>query len=625
MSRHTSTRTQEGRYPALVAILNRRREVFGLCDRELAERTASRFGASKNVSQIHRILHGDSGTRQRYAEQLASVVDVGRHVARLLIEFEDELLPLPVPAEPTRALAAEVQAAYERDEDTYALQGAVGLYEATMGRVDLVSIRVRADMSLLIGKLVRSHGRYPGFIDDALRFVDDAVDLYMELGELDGAEHAASGIDAAQVAAEIERATIYRRRGHLDMALRTLEFARANFAAVLAASPSLDGKCWHGFGDLYEQKAVIRGHSARGAAYSGKARQSYDAALLAYAAVDGDRNRVDRHAILTDLAMIDVRAGAYEDAIARLDALEAEGNLSPTVQARLANRRAWAALGQGDELGCQRFARLASSTAQASGDALLMAMAEALRETVYVQLGMEQKAEVQHEAVLEWIFRDGVRHAEVLGTIVERARQHTDEDGTAPAWTQRLGWLLRGSWLQALLVAVGMAAMGGCAVDGLDGGELELRTVAGATIAISDPKLSDPKLSDPKLEAARDRLAQLGASDPKSDPKLSDPKLSDPKLSDPKRTSTAAAATASDPKKTSSDPKTTSSDPKHPTSSCPTASDPKHTASDPKLEAASDPKKTASDPKKTASDPKKTASDPKKTADEEFEAMDDCA
>ena len=107
MTRHASSRSQEGRYPALVAILNRRREVFGLCDRELAERTASRFGASKNVSQIHRILHGESGTRQRYAEQLASVVDVGRHVVRLLIEFEDDLLPLAVPADaPTREAVA---------------------------------------------------------------------------------------------------------------------------------------------------------------------------------------------------------------------------------------------------------------------------------------------------------------------------------------------------------------------------------------------------------------------------------------------------------------------------------------------------------------------------------------
>ena len=252
MARSSTDRRQEGRYPALVAVLNRRRQVFGLCDRELAERTRSRFGASKNVSQIHRILHGDSGTRQRYAEQLANVVDVGRHVTRLLIEFEDDLLPLEfsdVP--PTREEANEVIEAYDLDEDMYALQGAVRLYERAMGHTDRHSLHIRSDMSLLIGKIVRLHGTYPGFIDDALRFVDDAMNLYLELQP--GHD---SDLETSVLAAEIERATIYRRRGHLDMALRVLNESRALHAEALARTPKLDGKCWHGFGDLYEQKNV---------------------------------------------------------------------------------------------------------------------------------------------------------------------------------------------------------------------------------------------------------------------------------------------------------------------------------------------------------------------------------
>ena len=563
MSRPQLNRAQEGRYPALVAILNRRREVFGLCDRELAERTASRFGASKNVSQIHRILHLDSGTRQAYAEQLASVVDVGRHVARLLIEFEDELLPLRVPeAPPTLRECGEVLQAYERDEDMYALQGAMRLYEQSMGRSDPESLRVRAEMSLLIGKLVRSHGKYPGFIDDALRFVDDSVDLLIEIGDLDGACDAGNDLDAAQVAAEIERATIYRRRGHLDSALRVLEDCRSRFGAILATDARLDGKCWHGFGDLHEQKAVMAGD--RGERHALAARNAYLAALAAYARLDDDRCRVDRHSVITDLAALDLRGGDSAAAVARLDALEAEGALAPTALARCDNRRAWAALAVGDEVGAQRMAKRAAASATASGDALLMAMAEALREATYRKLGMKQKAEVQQEALLEWVFRDGVRHAEVLRPIVARVRAEraASPEGKVPDWALRLGWLLRASWLQALLAVLAIGVAGCEAASPSAGDEAgglhewdvvagELRDTAGAPARGNTPnagqtdwrhvtikphtldKVSDPK-SDPKHPAAHQHQA-AATSDPKAPAETcgsSDPKA--PAASDPK-------------------------------------------------------------------------------------------
>ncbi|MCO4761688.1 MAG: hypothetical protein KC502_09305 [Myxococcales bacterium] len=600
MARSSTDRRQEGRYPALVAVLNRRREVFGLCDRELAERTRSRFGASKNVSQIHRILHGDSGTRQRYAEQLANVVDVGRHVARLLIEFEDDLLPLEFSdAPPTRAEADEVVEAYDLDEDMYALQGAVRLYERAMGHTDRTSLHVRAEMSLLIGKLVRLHGTYPGFIDDALRFVDDAMNLFLEL------EHGGEAlIEESIVAAEIERATIYRRRGHLDMALRVLNESRALHAGVLARSPVLDGKCWHGFGDLYEQKS-LRQHGERFAELAG---ESYHKALAAYARVTSGRVRVDEQAIATDLAMLEIRAGDFEAAHARLDVLAEQRELSATVEARLHNRRAWAYLGQDDIMKCQRFVKKAASASSAAGDPLLMSMAEVLRLAFYEHVGMQKKSDVQYDAVLDWVYRDGIRHAEVLQPVVQRAREGDPDPRSA-----RLGWLLRAPWLNALALVMAVAWFPGC-VDssnrlGFDSGRGD----------------------DIEFELNVDQLGSIGhaASDPKkvgSDPKRlrSDPKQvnSDPKqiASDPKKASSDPKQVNSDPKKLNSDPKTVSSDPKK------TASDPKSVSSDPKS-VSSDPKKLGSDPKTVGSDPKhvattkacknKISSDPKKPTDDD--------
>ena len=581
MARNTESKRSEGRYPALMSVLNRRRAVFGLCDRELAERTQSRFGAAKNVSQVYRILRGDSGTRQNFAEQLAQVVDVGRHVARLLIEFDNELVPLVIPDQaPTRQEVEQINAAYHRDEDMFALQGAVRLYEQSMGRTEPEFVRIRADMSLMIGKVVRLHGRHPGFIDDALRFVDDAVDLYLALIEMPGINTAE--IDSRVVASELERATIYRRRGHLEMARRTLNACRTTQIDVLARDPWLDGKCWHGLGDLYEQKSLIDAGNPAGTRWAQKARDAYDRAMCAYNATGREVTRVDRHAIDTDIAMLDIRNGAYEDALARLDRLEAETPLAPTVLARLYNRRAWAYLKIGEPLKSQRYVKQAVQASTKAGDSLLMAMAEVLRYELYRDLGMSKKATMQYEHVLEWVYRDGIRHAEVLVPVAETERKQ-------PANEARLGWLLKVPWLNAMLTALVVVATFGCtAEDFSPNSESTVSSPVVTTLTAqsieSDPK--KPVSSDPKLRIS-------------SDPKM-------PRSSDPKTTS-------SDPKKTNSDPKTTNSDPKSPTSNCPGGSDPKKASSDPK-KASSDPKKASSDPKTTSSDPKKASSDPKKAS-----------
>ena len=641
MGRASTDRRQEGRYPALVAVLNRRREVFGLCDRELAERTKSRFGASKNVSQIHRILHGDSGTRQSYAEQLANVVDVGRHVVRVLIEFEDDLLPLQFTDErPTRDAADEVITAYHADEDMFALQGALRLYERSMGHTDPQSLWIRADMSLIIGKVVRLHGGYPGFIDDALRFVDDAMNLYLELDAYLGA---AEGLEECLVSAELERATIYRRRGHLDMALRVLSECQNQHAELFKTAHRQRGKCWHGFGDLYEQKSLRGGEAAA------LARRCYERALEAYIQADDPLTTVDEQAIATDLAMLEIRAGQVEEAHRRLDALEANGDLPATTEARLHNRRAWAYLKQDDIMRCQRFVKKAAHASSRAGDPLLMSMAEVLRLAFYDHVGMQKKATIQYDAVLDWVFRDGIRHAEVLSPVAERAN-----DGDADPRSQRLGWLLRAPWLNTLATLICLVAAVGC-VDA-DLGPLNARETLTEFTSDSDPKLeaaaaarkgwreSDPKKvhSDPKLNSDPKKASsdpKLSNSDPKmtdSDPKQveSDPKKveSDPKLkSDPKKTDSDPKKTDSDPKKLESDPK--SSDPKK-TNSDPKSSDPKKTNSDPK-KINSDPKTVSSDPKLTNSDPKTVKSDPKsckseseaeaKSAEDADDEMETCA
>jgi len=596
MTRGNTDRRQEGRYPALVAVLNRRREVFGLCDRELAERTKSRFGASKNVSQIHRILHGDSGTRQSYAEQLANVVDVSRHVVRVLIEFEDELLPIEFSDhKPNRSEAEQVIAIYHADEDMFALQRALALYERSMGHTDSVSLWVRADMSLIIGKIVRLHGGYPGFIDDAMRFVDDAMNLYLQLL---GQSKPSAALEESLASAEIERATIYRRRGHLDMALRVLRDCTRRYAPLLERAHRLRGKCWHGFGDLYEQKSVIGSDDA------GLARESYERALQAYRLADDPMTLVDEQAIATDLAMIEVRAGQFDQAHLRLDKLEAQGDLPATTEARLHNRRAWAYLKQGDIMRCQRFVKKAAHAASKAGDSLLMSMAEVLRLAFYDHLEMKNKADIQYDAVLDWVYRDGVRHAEVLKPVIARANK-----GDTDLRSQRLGWLLRAPWLNALVLALCISSMGGCVASDwvVDEAETE-RLISLSTQAVQQ--------SDPKLPVNGNATAQstLTHSDPKrveSDPKrvLSDPKKvdSDPKKihSDPKTVKSDPKKIHSDPKKVNSDPKKADSDPKK------VESDPKRAESDPKR-AESDPKKAESDPKKADSDPKKADSDPKK-------------
>ncbi len=627
MARNASQRRQESRYPALVAVLNRRREVFGLSDRELAERTFSRFGSAKNASQVYRILRGESGTPQAYAEQLAQVVDVGRHICRLLIEFEDALLPLDIGnAPPTRQEANDVIAAYEQDEDMFALQGAVELYERSMGQSDLVSLRIRADMSLLIGKLVRLHGKHPGFIDDALRFVDDAVNLYLGIEGGDGPE--TLGLEAALVQADLERATVHRRRGHLEMALRTIDGCRRVWPEVLATHTWLDGKCWHGLGDLYEQKSIVHARGPRAAEFAAKARDAYERALVAYGRSDADRTRVDSQAVTTDLAMLEIRDGDLAAAIARLDALAEEPNLPATVAARLDNRRAWALLAQGEIHRCQRYVKRAVQSATAAGDPLLMAMAEVLRYAFYSHLGMTKKANLQYEQVLDWVYRDGIRHAEVLAPLA--VADEAVEDGGKG--TTRLAWLMRVPWLSALLCLCVGAMANGCVamsdgisteheahahvqMDGLaaDNGTLASTHATSAqwSLGLLPQQEIEAAASDPKAPAASD--PKHAASDPKqvsSDPKA--PAASDPKhaASDPK------APAASDPKApASSDPKApASSDPK-----APAASDPKAPASsDPKAPEASDPEETASDPKQPCgSDPKTpAASDPKQPADD---------
>ena len=602
MPRSAQHGRQEGRYPALLAVINRRREVFGLCDRELAERTQSRFGTAKNVSQVYRILRGDSGTRQGYAEQLAHVVDIGRHVCRLLIEFEDDLLPLEFgDGPPTRVEADEVVDAYDRDEDMFALQGAVRLYERSMGQTDGHSLRIRADMSLLIGKLVRLHGNHPGFIDDALRFVDDAVNLYIGMAEIPGV--CAAGIDASLLAAELERATIYRRRGHLEMALRTLEGCRARFATILAGERWLDGKCWHGMGDLFEQKSLIHVGSADGERFAHRARSSYEQALAAYEQTEGHKTHVDRLAIVTDLAMLEIRAGELDAAHARLDALEDGDPVPPTVAARMYNRRAWACLAQGEAHRTQRYVKLAARTASEAGDPLLMSMAEVLKYEFYRHLKMTKKAAMQYDYVLDWVHRDGIRHAEVLQPLAAASQLEGNRKET-----ERLAWLLRVPWLNAMvgiLLAISMGAFVGCTAETPDDlaaeGDVDVQLIdltAATHLATTRPQGSDPKrpaASDPKTPVA---------SDPKG-PAASDPKA--PLKSDPK------APAASDPKEPAG------SDPKSPA-----GSDPKEPAgSDPKKPAASDPKKpAASDPKApAASDPKApAASDPKTPADADTDA-----
>lgn len=625
MVRNTQNKRSSGRYPALMTVLNRRREVFGLCDRELAERTQSRFGAAKNVSQVYRILRGDSGTRQDFAEQLAQVVDVGRHVARVLIEFDDELVPLQIPdTAPTLKDVDAINAAYHRDEDMFALHGAVKLYEQAMGRPGAEFVRIRADMSLMIGKIVRLHGRHPGFIDDALRFVDDAVDLYLALIDMPGAD--IPDIDARVVAAELERATIYRRRGHLEMARRTLNVCRTSQIDVLARNPWLDGKCWHGLGDLYEQKSLIDAGNAAGDRWAQMARDAYDRANCAYNVAGAEMTKVDRHAIATDIAMLDVRAGRYQLAIDRLDALDDEGPLAPTVLARLHNRRAWAYMKIGEPLKSQRYVKQAVHAATRAGDPLLMAMAEVLRYELYRDLEMTKKAAMQYEQVLDWVYRDGIRHAEVLIPVAETER--AQEGGNA-----RLAWLLKVPWLNAMLSALVVIASFGCTAEEVTSDPVALITGISTSTALSSVIASDPKqpvLSDPKGPAASDPKAPI-YSDPKG-PAASDPKA--PVSSDPKK------PVSSDPKKpTSSDPKSPAgSDPKAPASSdpkAPTASDPKDPAgSDPKAPAASDPKSPVddddcpkgSDPKKPHnSDPKKTSSDPKKGCDTDDEKGIDAA
>ncbi len=621
MPRSAQHGRQEGRYPALLAVINRRRQVFGLCDRELAERTQSRFGTAKNVSQVYRILRGDSGTRQGYAEQLAHVVDIGRHICRLLIEFEDDLLPLEFgDGPPTDEEANEVIDAYDRDEDMYALQGAVRLYERSMGKTCADSLRIRADMSLVIGKLVRLHGKHPGFIDDALRFVDDAVNLYIGMAELPGAP--AGKIEASLLAAELERATIYRRRGHLEMALRTLEACRARFATILAGERWLDGKCWHGMGDLFEQKSLIHHGTKDGERYAHRARSSYEQALVAYEQTEGHKTHVDRLAIVTDLAMLEIRAGEYDAANARLDELEKADSLPPTVLARMHNRRAWVCLALGEAHRTQRYVKLAARAASDAGDPLLMSMAEVLKYQFYRSLNMQKKASMQYEHVLDWVYRDGIRHAEVLQPLAAATR-----DAGQPAETERLAWLLRVPWLNAmlgLLLVLGTGMMGGCVADesaGDSGDEAGL----GIPVVVLDynihagdvrpegsdpkqPQSSDPKepvSSDPKGPASSDPKNPLN-SDPKK-PSASDPK--NPEGSDPKNPE------GSDPKKKKC-PGTnpTNSDPKDPEGSDPKKPD----GSDPKNPEGSDPKNPeGSDPKSPASsDPKKPSdSDPKEPTD----------
>ena len=589
MARNNPSKRTSGRFPALMAVLNRRREVFGLCDRELAERTQSRFGAAKNVSQVYRILRGDSGTRQDFAEQLAQVVDIGRHVTRLLIEFDDELVPLTIPAEaPTRAEVDVVSAAYHRDEDMFALQGAVRLYEQSMGRTGPEFVRIRADMSLLIGKIVRLHGCHPGFIDDALRFVDDAVDLYLALIDVPGTDVAA--IDAQVVAAELERGTIYRRRGHLEMARRTLNDCRTSKVDVLARNPWLDGKCWHGLGDLYEQKSLIDAGNAAGSRWAQMARDAYDRAIVAYNVAGRELTKVDRHAIETDIAMLEVRDRNFKGAIARLDHLETEGPLAPTVSARMHNRRAWAYLKLGEPLKSQRYVKQAVQAATKAGDPLLMAMAEVLRFELYKDLEMTKKAAMQYEQVLDWIYRDGIRHAEVLVPVADAERNQPDN-------AARLGWLLKVPWLNAMLTAMLVVATFGCVAEDLAPGGVVIvqeavTTTFSSSVIGSDPK--QPQLSDPKGPAASDPKAPV-SSDPKA-PVSSDPKA--PVSSDPKApvSSDPKDPAGSDPKEPAgSDPKApASSDPKTPADDCPASSDPKNPkASDPKSPNASDPKKPA--------------------------------
>ena len=623
-TRNATSKGQEGRYPALMTVLNRRREVFGLCDRELAERTQSRFGANKNVSQVYRILRGNSGTRQRYAEQLAQVVDVGRHVSRLLIEFDDELTPLEIPNEPaTRAAADRVLAAYHRDEDMFALQGAVCLYEQSMGDTGPGGLLIRADMSLVIGKVVRLHGSHPGFIDDALRFVDDAVDVYLGLLDHPGVD--SDAVDAQIVAAELERATIYRRRGHLEMARRTLNDCRTSQVAVFARNPSLDGKCWHGLGDLYEQKALIDDRNASGSRWADQARQAYERAVLAYSVAGKEQTRVDRHAIATDLAMLEIRAGAIDAALARLADVEADAPLAPTVEARLHNRRAWAYLKIGEPMRAQRFVKQAVRAATSAGDPLLMAMAEVLRYELYRELRLPKKAAMQYEQVLDWVYRDGIRHAEVLMPVAEYERDSTDGG-------RQLSWLLKVPWLNAMLTALLVVGALGCTTqDGVNheapGLHVVQRSLANSPVA-SDPKA--PLLSDPKRPQTDGTLRPDG-SDPKS-PAGSDPKS--PAGSDPK------SPAGSDPKSPAgSDPKSPAgSDPKSPAGSdpkSPAGSDPKSPAgSDPKSPASSDPKapvggsaakpshcKASSDPKKPAATASTPAADTCPADDDDVETV----
>jgi hypothetical protein len=206
-----------------------------------------------------------------------------------------------------------------------------------------------------------------------------------------------------------------------------------------------------------------------------------------------------------------------------------------------------------------------------------MALAEVLRYSFYQSLGMRKKAELQYAQVLEWVYRDGIRHAEVLAPLA-RADARECPAARSPE-AARLGWLLRVPWLNVLALGFSTLAMIGCLAeaepadsDGRAAPVVTLtepaagREAVGGSVLLRSSHPETPVASDPKAPAA---------SDPKA-PAASDPKA--PVASDPK------AAAASDPK----DP--AGSDPKDPAGSDPKAP----TGSDPKDPAGSDPKAPAS-------------------------------
>jgi hypothetical protein len=347
------------------------------------------------------------------------------------------------------------------------------------------------------------------------------------------------------------------------MSVRTLRLCQDRHASLLAQTRWLDGKCWHGLGDLFEQQALIHDGAPIGANYARQAGEAYQCALDAYEADNQDKTKVDRLAIFTDLAMLDIRSGAIDEAHRKLDLVQAQEPLPTTVAARLSNRRAWAFVKEGEVHRAQRFVKEAARMASDANDPLLMSMAEVLRYEFYKHLGLSQKAATQYEHVLDWVQRDGIRHAEVLQTFSQ------DDAYASGGHSHRLGWLLNVPWLQTMISLLAIVALGGCMSNFEPAQASPAEQLTGALG--SDNVLLNPA----SLEPGSSKVA----SDPKC-PASSDPKK--PASSDPKKPA------ASDPKKPDA------SDPKKPAASNPKkpdASDPKNPkSSDPKVPKGSDPK-----------------------------------